>query len=296
MNRYIVSLLISLVSVYSFSSKPYRPLNEFDKNVGGYLKYNFENRSEYYSGKSFECFYKDLEIEPFAYSRTLDEKSKEGKDYVKSVTLYIKSVGKYRPLFDDYVVVEFEDAFLSGNIDPIKKPFLSARWLKFYHYEFLKNKIIKSIRSSPYTEEDKKNYIDIDTIVNPVVYYPYSRFYGDVRSYLKYNFEKRSYIYSGKTFENLMKDLELTPLSYGPMMKCCNPHVCFAIELYFKNIGKENSPLFDDYLVVYWKTDIIAEDIWKLSDLCPNYKWTDASSNFFKDKIVYKIVYNPYSY
>lgn len=200
MNKYMITFLISLLSVYCFSAKPYRPLSEFDKNVGCYLRYNFENRAEIYLGKTFEYFYKDLEIEPFAYSRTLDEKSKDGKEYVNSVTLYIKSVGKYRPLFDEYIIVDFEESFLSGNIDPVKKPFLSARWLKFYHYDFLKNKKIKSIRCNPYTEEDRMNYAVTDTISNAVSYYPYSRFYGDVRSYLKYNFEKRSYVYSGKTF------------------------------------------------------------------------------------------------
>lgn len=92
-----------------------------------------------------------------------------------------------------------------------------------------------------------------------------------------------------------MRDLELVPLSYSAMMKCCSPNVCFAIELYFRYIGKEGSELFDDYLVVYWKLDIPSEDLRQLRDNCPNNKWTNVCNDFFKDKVVEKIVYNPNS-
>ena len=45
-------------------------------------------------------------------------------------------------------------------------------------------------------------------------YRSFSQFNGDIAAYLKYNFDDRSNQYQGKTFGDLMKDMEITPLDY----------------------------------------------------------------------------------
>ena len=45
-------------------------------------------------------------------------------------------------------------------------------------------------------------------------YHSYSDFNGNVAAYLKYNFEYRSRVYSGKTFAQMMNDMEIQPLGY----------------------------------------------------------------------------------
>ncbi len=72
----IIILLVLLLSVMGSSAQcnlPYKSLQEFRNDTLSYAEYNFGKRRQFYQGKTFENFVKDLEIEPkrisFGYAR-----------------------------------------------------------------------------------------------------------------------------------------------------------------------------------------------------------------------------------
>ena len=79
-------------------------------------------------------------------------------------------------------------------------------------------------------------------------YHSYSDFNGNVAAYLKYNFEYRSRVYSGKTFAQMMNEMEIQPLGYIAIFQLpsgTNP----SIFLFFKNEKKGSfHELRDDYI------------------------------------------------
>ena len=93
-----------------------------------------------------------------------------------------------------------------------------------------------------------------DTIA--LTYRSYSQFNNDMGAYLETNFDKRSDCYKGKTFGEMMSDMEITPISYSRVSSIytyVNKITVPYIELIFQHAsnGTEN-PLKDIYIRIYW--------------------------------------------
>ncbi|MDR1502743.1 MAG: hypothetical protein LBT43_09840 [Prevotella sp.] len=69
----IFCLLSSSLGIKSQSDLPYKSLQEFRNDTLSFAEYNFGKRRQFYQGKTFENFVKDLKIEPkrisFGYAR-----------------------------------------------------------------------------------------------------------------------------------------------------------------------------------------------------------------------------------
>ena len=124
-------------------------------------------------------------------------------------------------------------------------------------------------------------------------YHSYSDFNGNVAAYLKYNFEYRSRVYSGKTFAQMMNDMEIQPLGYIAVFQFpsnINP----SILLYFKAERKDKfHELRDDYITIIWETTISSESVIGLTKQYPDTMWVAQHYDFFKDKIIKRILFNP---
>ena len=124
-------------------------------------------------------------------------------------------------------------------------------------------------------------------------YHSYSDFNGNVAAYLKYNFEYRSKAYTGKTFAQMMNDMEIQPLGYIAVFQFpsnINP----SILLYFKAERKDKfHELRDDYITIIWETTISSESVIGLTKQYPDTMWVAQHYDFFKDKIIKRILFNP---
>jgi len=124
-------------------------------------------------------------------------------------------------------------------------------------------------------------------------YHSYSDFNGNVAAYLKYNFEYRSKAYTGKTFAQMMNDMEIQPLGYIAIFQLpsgTNP----SILLYFKAERKDKfHELRDDYITIIWETTISSESVVGLTKRYPDTMWVAQHYDFFKDKIIKRILFNP---
>ena len=145
----------------------------------------------------------------------------------------------------------------------------------------------------------------------------------DIEKYLKYNFEERvegNYkLYEGKTFAQLMSDLEIKPLgfSYTGLAGTTysdGRYVIVSIDLYFTcRDGKKFSSRTDEYISIFWETPILNSNIASrtkaklsppakgqkkyeaLSDLIavyPTSKWVSQHYDFFKDHKIEIIRYS----
>lgn len=138
--------------------------------------------------------------------------------------------------------------------------------------------------------------ISFITLAQTPPYRPYAEFKGDIGAYLKYNFDDRGNLYQGKTISELLKDVELTPIGYSPLLakaKADNKTYLLKLYIVFKRKTEgQFSEIHDEYLSVY------IEEPWFLwSELKPYYdiyrgnKWTQQDYEVIKDKKIRIVKY-----
>ena len=143
---------------------------------------------------------------------------------------------------------------------------------------------------------------------------------NDIKKYLKYNFKDRvgnNQLYQGKTFAQLMSDLEIKPLGFARVIKSSsgNDSYLAGIYLFFTCYnGVEYSEPKDEYLAIGFETPILhsssaTREKARLSppikgqkkydspsdlvDVYPENKWVSQHYNFFKDQKIEAINYSP---
>jgi hypothetical protein len=149
---------------------------------------------------------------------------------------------------------------------------------------------------------------------------------NDTVKYLKYNFMERGdiYLYQGKTFAQLLYDLEIKPIGLLPIYSTTlgynsngegNKDGNVAIELYFKcsnHLGLKYHPLKDEYITISWEKTILFrnssipsnsqisppvkgqmkyESVSDLFKAYPEYDWVPQYYDFFKDQKIKVIRY-----
>ena len=134
-----------------------------------------------------------------------------------------------------------------------------------------------------------------DTIA--LTYRSYSQFNNNKGAYLEINFDKRSDCYKGKTFGEMMSDMEISPISYSYVSSIyvyVNKVTIPYIELIFQHAsnGTEN-PLKDIYIRVYWETPIDSNELDSINEY-PLSNWVSQHTDFFRNKVIKSIEYNPY--
>ena len=91
----------------------------------------------------------------------------------------------------------------------------------------------------------------------------------------------------------MMNDMEIQPLGYIAIFQLpsgTNP----SIFLFFKNEKKGSfHELRDDYIRIIWETTISSESVVELTKQYPDTMWVAQHYDFFKDKIIKRILFNP---
>ena len=130
-----------------------------------------------------------------------------------------------------------------------------------------------------------------------LAYCSYSQFNNNKGAYLEINFDKRSDCYKGKTFGEMMSDMEITPISYSRVSSIytyVNKITVPYIELIFQHAsnGTEN-PLKDIYIRIYWETPFDSKELASIKQY-PRSNWVSQHADFFRNKVIKSIEYNPY--
>jgi hypothetical protein len=126
-------------------------------------------------------------------------------------------------------------------------------------------------------------------------YRPFSQFNNDIGAYLLYNFDKRCDVYTGKTFAELMKEMELKPLEVSPMfettMDISSETYIVGIRLGFKFSSTSHAyvPWKDDFITIIWKTRFEDSKYQELRKQYPIEKWVSQHFDFFKDIEIKKV-------
>jgi len=135
-----------------------------------------------------------------------------------------------------------------------------------------------------------------DTIA--LTYRSYSQFNNDMGAYLETNFDKRSDCYKGKTFGEMMSDMEIIPVGYEyAFIVNTNKTKVPCIDLFFKHASNSTySPLKDIYISIYFETpfDILEFESIKQYPPSPPSNWVSQHADFFRNKVIKSIEYNPY--
>lgn len=128
-------------------------------------------------------------------------------------------------------------------------------------------------------------------------YKSFSQFNGDFETYLKYNFVERADFYKGKTFGDLMKDIEITPIEYFCTYSMSTTQgvdtKIVAVTIVFKHTGEggKRRRVSDPQLIIVWEIPF-SYTPWKSFDSqYPSDKWVNQHYEFFKDKKIKLIWY-----
>ncbi len=134
-----------------------------------------------------------------------------------------------------------------------------------------------------------------NNILSQIPYRPYSQYNGDKASYLKFNFDERGNLYQGKTFADLIKDIEITPIGYyvfGSISKVDNRGYVLGIDLYFSHYDNINyHPIKDIYLTIYWDSPILDDNVKLLEKQFPSESWVIQHYYYFQDKKIKMVKY-----
>ena len=134
-----------------------------------------------------------------------------------------------------------------------------------------------------------------DTIA--LTYRSYSQFNNNKGAYLEINFDKRSDCYKGKTFGELLRDLEINPIGYefaSSVYWHNNITTVPYIELIFQHTSNGTySPLKDIYLRISWETHFDIREFENIKQY-PRSNWVSQHADFFRNKVIKSIEYNPY--
>ena len=134
-----------------------------------------------------------------------------------------------------------------------------------------------------------------DTIA--LTYRSYSQFNNNKGAYLEINFDKRSDCYKGKTFGEMLKDLELNPIGYSLGYKYStytNKTTVSCIDLIFKHKEDlKNNELKDIYICIYWESPFDTQELESIKQY-PKSNWVSQHADFFRNKVIKSIEYNPF--
>jgi hypothetical protein len=129
------------------------------------------------------------------------------------------------------------------------------------------------------------------------IYRFYRQFNNNIGAYLETNFDKRSDCYKGKTFGEMMSDMEITPISYSYVRSIyayVNKTTIPYIELIFQHASNGiYNPLRDIYIRIYWETPFDSKEFASIKEY-PISNWVSQHADFFSNKVIKSIEYNPY--
>lgn len=143
--------------------KPFKAISQFNGNVMNYLKYNVDERTDYYKGKTVAELLSDLNINPIGYM-TIMQDCMDGpcKTGLSGIEIYFKHYDSdYSPMKDDYVTIYFENIISKDKFKELDQKFPSKTWVQ-RHYDFFKDMIIKNVYFNPY----KESYLKIKKLPN----------------------------------------------------------------------------------------------------------------------------------
>lgn len=122
-------------------------------------------------------------------------------------------------------------------------------------------------------------------------YRSFSQFNNDIGAYLLYNFDKRGDVYKGKTFAELMKDVEIEPLEFLPILR--SDDLSTGISLGFKFSSKSHAyvPWKDEFITIRWEKTLESSLILSLIKTHPREKWVSQHYDFFKDLKIDVVTY-----
>ncbi len=134
-----------------------------------------------------------------------------------------------------------------------------------------------------------------DTIA--LAYRSYSQFNNDMGAYLEINFDKRSDCYKGKTFGEMMSDMEIIPVGYSLIFSYyinINKTTVHSLDLIFKHKEDlKNNELKDIYIRIYWETPFDNQELESIKQY-PRSNWVSQHADFFRNKVIKSIEYNPF--
>ncbi|MTK52891.1 hypothetical protein [Paludibacter sp.] len=114
-------------------------------------------------------------------------------------------------------------------------------------------------------------------------------FKGDTKSYLKKNFVDRQNVYIGKTIGELLKEIEMKPTGFDFYNSA---GYCMGINLFFES--KPGFPAGKKILSIAFEEPFTMKPLANIMKVYPCDTWVNAHYEFFKDKKIKKILYNPY--
>ena len=128
-----------------------------------------------------------------------------------------------------------------------------------------------------------------------LTYRSYSQFNNDMGAYLEINFDKRSDCYKGKTFGEMMSEMEISPIGYEyAFIVNTNKTKVPCIDLIFKHASNlTHSPLKDIYISIYFETPFDILEFESIKQYPPS-NWVSQHADFFRNKVIKSIEYNPY--
>jgi|GEM_PF-3282717 hypothetical protein len=130
------------------------------------------------------------------------------------------------------------------------------------------------------------------TSAQTLTYKHYSQFKGNVKAYLKANFEQRKSAYVGKTFAHLLKEMEIQPVGFEAVIRDSNEGTVSYIMLFLKRNNNKgiNDEIKDYYIYLDWTKPIPNSVIVPLIRQFSPEKWVSQHYDFFKDMIIKNIV------
>ena len=152
-----ISLMVIGFNFANSQTKPLKSISQFNGNVMNYLKYNIDERADYYKGKTVAELLNDLSIAPIGFQCFMNDAG------VIGIQLYYKSYNEnvYSELADDYINIGFKKIIPYKEYDILKKEYHSEKWVP-QHYDFFKDMIIKNVYFNSY----KESYLKIKKLPN----------------------------------------------------------------------------------------------------------------------------------
>jgi len=128
-------------------TKPFKTISQFNGNVMNYLKYNVDERADYYKGKTVAELLNDLDIAPIGFQGCFNDYGTIG------IELYYKNYKEniYSELADDYINIYFEKIIPDKEYHILRKEYPTEKWVP-QHYDFFKDMIIKNVSFNYYKE------------------------------------------------------------------------------------------------------------------------------------------------
>jgi hypothetical protein len=124
-----------------------------------------------------------------------------------------------------------------------------------------------------------------------LAYKPYVQYNGDIASYLQYNFGQRANVYNGKTFADLMNDIEIKPLEFSPMFRTDNVSTGIFLGFKFSSESHAFVPWKDEFITIRWEMPFNDSLMLSLIKTYPYKIWVTQHYDFFKNLRIHDVTY-----